>query len=82
MLRLKRIKNKLTIMIELIRRKKLTLIIEFYAIYLIEDRVQAYYVINISDMSVLYIFSNKKHSNVYCDTWRKYKHRWNKSICI
>ena len=60
MLRLRGIKNKPITMIELIRRKKLTLIIELYAIYLIEDRVKVYYVINISDMSVLYIFSNKK----------------------
>lgn len=35
-----------------------------------------------SDINEYIFFIIKSNKNVYCDTWRKHKHRWNKSICI
>ena len=35
-----------------------------------------------SDINEYIFFIIKSNKNVNSDTWRKYKHRWNKSICI
>ena len=54
---------------------------------LLRTQVQVKHVTSIkiklkSDINEYIFFIIKSTQNVNSDTWRKYKHRWNKSICI
>ena len=50
---------------------------------LLRTQVHVKHVMSIkSDINEYIFFIIKSNKNVNSDTWRKYKHRWNKSICI